>query len=119
MAGRVALVINPSAGRGRAARVVPPVTERLEASGATVQVLTGRDREDSLALCVRAVAEGASALVAAGGDGMVHLAVQAVAGTATPLGIIPVGTGNDFATCLGLPHDIEGAADIVAAGVST
>lgn len=39
-----------------------------------------------------------------GGDGMVHLGVGAVAGTATPLGIVPTGTGNDAARHLGIPH---------------
>lgn len=44
------------------------------------------------------------ALVVVGGDGMVHLGVGAVAGTATPLGIVPAGTGNDAARHLGIPH---------------
>ncbi|NDH77148.1 MAG: sphingosine kinase, partial [Actinobacteria bacterium] len=47
-----------------------------------------------------------------GGDGMVHLAVQAVAGTDTILGVVPVGTGNDFVRALpGVPEDpLEAAA---------
>jgi diacylglycerol kinase (ATP) len=50
-----------------------------------------------------------------GGDGMVHLAAQALAGTATSLGIIPAGTGNDVARYLGVPRgDPAAAADVVA-----
>ena len=46
---------------------------------------------------------------------MVHLGVQCVAGTDVPLGIVPTGTGNDFATALGLPaHDAGGAAQVIA-----
>lgn len=119
MVATIALVVNPVAGRGRAAEAVGPVVTRFEALGAAVTVLTGKDRAESLELCVRAVADGASALVAAGGDGMVHLALQAVAGTQTPLGIVPMGTGNDFATCLGLSTDIEAAVDVIVSGLTS
>lgn len=119
MVAPTALVINPLAGRGRAAAAMGPVVARLEALGGDLTVLTGKDRDESLELCRRAVADGASALVAAGGDGMMHLALQAVAGTQTPLGIIPIGTGNDFATCLGLPTGIEAAVDVIVSGLTS
>jgi diacylglycerol kinase (ATP) len=54
--------------------------------------------------------------VVCGGDGLVHLGVQAVAGTRVPLGVIPSGTGNDFARYLDLPRtDPVAAADRVIA----
>jgi diacylglycerol kinase (ATP) len=60
------------------------------------------------------VDEGVESLVVCGGDGMVHLAAQALAGTGTSLGIIPAGTGNDVARYLGIPrHDPQRAADVV------
>ena len=63
------------------------------------------------------MADGVEALVVLGGDGMVHLGVQAVAGTGTPLGIIPAGTGNDVARYFDLPRkDPVAAADRVIAG---
>jgi diacylglycerol kinase (ATP) len=99
----VALLVNPTAGKGRAAGMVARVTERLRAGGANVTILIGRDADDAVALARKAVDEGADALVALGGDGMVHLALNVVAGTATPLGIIPAGTGNDLANTLRLP----------------
>ena len=58
-----------------------------------------------------AVDRGAEALIVAGGDGvLVHLAIQAVAGSSTVLGIIPSGSGNDFARAVGLPMGIEEAS---------
>jgi diacylglycerol kinase family enzyme len=57
------------------------------------------------------------ALVAAGGDGTVNAVAQAVAGTTTPLGILPLGTLNHFARDLGLPFDIPGAVAVIAAGI--
>ncbi|MGB0220729.1 MAG: diacylglycerol/lipid kinase family protein, partial [Sinimarinibacterium flocculans] len=57
------------------------------------------------AIDIGQVAGGAQRLVVLGGDGMVHLAVQAVAGTDTILGVVPVGTGNDFVRALpGIPE---------------
>jgi diacylglycerol kinase (ATP) len=112
----VTLVVNPVAGRGRAGRLIAPVVAGLQARGLAVEQIRGRDRAAALDLCHAAVASGTPALVALGGDGTVHLAVQAVAGQATPLGIIPTGTGNDFATSVGVPAGLEAALDVIAAG---
>jgi diacylglycerol kinase (ATP) len=60
-----------------------------------------------------------SALVAAGGDGTVNLGLQAVAGTGTGFGILPVGTGNDFAVELGLPTDPMAAAIAISDALDT
>ncbi len=111
-----ALVVNPTSGKGRGAAVRAAVEERLRQSGAGVRTIVGRDAADAADLTRRAVAEGVDALVAVGGDGMVHLALQAVAGTATPLGIVPAGTGNDLANCLRIPADPVAAAALIAAG---
>ena len=99
----IALLVNPTAGKGRAAGVVAAVTEQLRKGDANVAILVGRDVEDAKALARQAVADGVDAVAALGGDGMVHLALNVVAGTSTPLGIIPAGTGNDLATTLRLP----------------
>jgi len=111
----VALLVNPTAGKGRAANVVAKVTERLRAGGANVAILVGRDVEDAKALARQAIDDGVDALVALGGDGMVHLALNVVADTKTPLGIVPAGTGNDLAATLQLPtKDPVAAAGVVA-----
>jgi diacylglycerol kinase (ATP) len=110
----VSLLVNPTAGKGRAASVVADVTARLRGGGLNVSILVGRDAPDALALARRAVADGTDAVVALGGDGMVNLALNAVAGTPTPLGVVPAGTGNDLAASLALPRkDPVAAAGIV------
>ncbi|MGY0232884.1 diacylglycerol kinase family protein [Longispora urticae] len=103
----IAVVANPTAGKGRHAALLPALLAQLgphellpEGAGA-----------------IRAaVAGGASAVVAMGGDGTAHLALQALAGTGVPLGIVPLGTGNDLATGLGLPADPGAAVAAVRAG---
>jgi diacylglycerol kinase (ATP) len=112
--GELALVVNPTAGAGRGAALLGPVTTRLRAANLPVRVLQACTAAAATQLCRTAVATGASAVVALGGDGTVHLALQAVAGTATPLGIVAAGTGNDIARCLGLPLDPLAATDALA-----
>jgi len=113
----IALLTNPVAGRGDAHRVQDEVVARLRATGLGVTLLVGADAQDSVDLARKAVAEGVDTLVAMGGDGMLHLAVQAVAGSRTRLGVVPLGTGNDFARSLGIPrqHPLA-AAEVVARG---
>ncbi len=113
----VALLTNPAAGRGRSAPARDAVVNRLRTRGLQVRSLEGRDRATAADLARTAVADGVDALVVCGGDGMVNLGLQAVAATGTPLGIVPTGTGNDTARCLGIPRgDPVAAADVVAQG---
>ena len=110
----IALLVNPTAGKGRASKLVAAVAARLRDGGANVSILIGRDADDALTLGRKAVANGVGAVVALGGDGMVHLAVNIVANTGTPLGVVPAGTGNDLAASLNLPkRDPVAAAAIV------
>ena len=101
----VAVLANPTAARGRHADLLPLVVARLGADGRAVRVLPAGTREEARESALAAVADGASALVAVGGDGTVHLGLQAVADTGVGFGIVPAGTGNDFAVRLGLPTD--------------
>ena len=93
----VHLLVGPDAGRGRAGGARATVVEVLKSEGADVVDLTGADPAASARAAADAVAAGAGRLIVVGGDGLVHLGLQAVAGTSTVLGVVPVGTGNDFA----------------------
>jgi diacylglycerol kinase (ATP) len=112
-----AIIVNPTSGKGRSAKNAPLAVERLRQRGVNLEVLEADSAEDSLHLARQAVAAGAEALIACGGDGTVHLGLQAVYGTDTILGIIPVGTGDDIARGLELPRDDpRRAADVIADG---
>ena len=114
MAGSVAVLANPTAGKGRHRGLLPAIADRLARDGRAVRLLEAGSAAEAAVACQEAVAAGASALIAVGGDGTVHVALQAVAGTDTPLGIVPAGTGNDFAACLDLPADPLAAAGAIA-----
>ena len=115
----IAVLANPRAGRGRHRGLLPGVLERLGTSGRTVRLLSADSGEAAEKACHRAVAEGVGALVAVGGDGTLHRAVQAVAGTPVGLGLVPAGTGNDFAAGTGVPADPMAAASAIAEAVRT
>ena len=98
----VHLLVSPSGGRGRAAAAAPIVRSVIERAGHTPVDVSGASAQESADAARAAVAAGAERVIAVGGDGTVHLAVQGVAGTGATLGIVPAGTGNDFARAFGL-----------------
>ena len=111
---RLALVVNPTSGKGRSAAAADVVERRLRAEGVLVDRIEGVDGPDALRLCRTAAADDVDGILAVGGDGMAHLALQACAGTSTGLGIVPTGTGNDLANALGLPvGDPAASADLL------
>jgi diacylglycerol kinase (ATP) len=114
---RIAYLSNPFSGDGDGHHGREAMIRHLRAAGAEVSDVVGHDAVESLALVRRAVAEGADTVVVSGGDGLIHLAVQALAGTRTALGILPAGTGNDAARAFGIPLDNPlAAAEVIVRG---
>jgi diacylglycerol kinase (ATP) len=110
----VAVLVSPAAGRGQARVVAGAVLDALRAGGLTASVLPATSGAEAERLAAEAVAAGTGAVVAIGGDGSAHAALQAVAGTGTPLAVVPAGTGNDLALALGVPRDPVAAARAAA-----
>ena len=114
MARSVGILVNPDAGGGRARRAAPRLFDALVRRGFAASTITATDPAGALAMARRAVADGIDCLVAAGGDGTLSIALQAVAGTSTALGVAALGTANDSARGLGLPiKDPEAAARVI------
>jgi diacylglycerol kinase (ATP) len=97
------VIFNPVAGRGRLAAALEQVAGRHG-----LEPVPASDPAETRRLAAELAAANARILVA-GGDGTVHHAVRGLAGTSTILGIVPAGTGNDFAHALGLPFELEPA----------
>jgi diacylglycerol kinase (ATP) len=108
----IALVVNPSSGKGRAQRLLPEVAGVFRDAGRPLEILLSRDVDEARTMAVQALDAGVGTLVVMGGDGMVHLGINVVADRpgVSDLGLIPAGTGNDL--CRGLGMDV---ADPVAA----
>ncbi len=117
MPQEIALLTNPTSGKGKGASTVNEVLPRLRDAGFVVRNLVGRDADEALDLARQCVSDGVQSLVVVGGDGMVHLAVQALADSETRLGLIPAGTGNDVARYFDIPRkDTAAATDVVIGG---
>ncbi len=115
--GRVALLTNPAAGKGRATDIADAARQRFNQLGVDVVGIQGHDAATSRSLAEAVIADDRiDALVVAGGDGLIALALQAQAGSGKPLGIVPAGTGNDHAREYSIPTDPVRAAEVVAAG---
>ncbi|MCW2867659.1 MAG: diacylglycerol kinase [Marmoricola sp.] len=113
----IALLTNPASGRGQGAAVAVRSLARLRDAGFVVRNLSGRDAHEAEDLARQCVDDGLETLVVVGGDGIVHAAVQALAGSPTRLGVVPTGTGNDVARYLGVNReDTDAATDVVIGG---
>lgn len=107
------IVFNPAAGRRRVAALWR-VLDILATSGVRVDVIATTGPGDATALARRAAEAGESLVVGAGGDGTIAEVAQGLAGHATALGIIPIGTANVLAHELGLPFAARDVAAMLA-----
>ncbi len=123
MSRQIRLVVNPSAGKGRALELLPRVAGTLRDGGADLEILLSRDFAEAQLMTRGAIEDGVDVLAVMGGDGIMHLGVNTAAvahlvgGSRTTLGMIPAGTGNDLCRGIGLdPRDVVAAAAVIAAG---
>ena len=117
MGTQLHLIVNPTSGRGRGITVAEQVSRLLKGRGIAHEIHLSRTPQEPTALALAAVESGPSYVVAIGGDGLVHQVASVLVRTEVKLGIIPAGTGNDFARALGVPFDIEKATHVLVDGV--
>lgn len=111
------LLVNPASAHGRALKLLPVVEQELDERRIPFRVERTRGLEDGVERALRAV-EANEVPVVISGDGLVGAIGGAMAGSETPLGIIPGGRGNDLARVLGIPDDPVAAVAVLAAGES-
>lgn len=117
---RVTVLTNPKAGHGNAPHAAERAVARFQEQGIDVVEIVGRDAPHARELLDQAVRDGTDALIVVGGDGVIRLALQALAHSGIPLGIVPAGTGNDHAREYRIPTgDPAAAVDLIAAGNTT
>lgn len=109
------LILNPAAGRGSASREGPGLVAAVEAGlgPVTVHRTAAPGEARDIAASLR---DSGHDVIAAGGDGTIHEVVNGLAGGTCRLGIIPVGSGNDFVKILRIPQDVGQAVAIIAGG---
>jgi diacylglycerol kinase family enzyme len=102
MSPKIPVIINPVSG-GTSGKRIAQALEVLEAGGLQMERLVTEKRGQAEALARRAAEEGASFVIAAGGDGTFNEVVNGLVGTGVPMGIIPLGTANILALELDIP----------------
>jgi diacylglycerol kinase (ATP) len=111
---RRALVLSdPGARRGKEG--IEPALDRLRDAGIAVIAETFSGPDEVVTDILRR-AEEADAIVLCGGDGTLNSAAPALLQTGLPMGILPMGTANDLARTLGIPDDLEAAAELIVKG---
>lgn len=121
MAGHISrarLIVNPTAGADRAPLLLPVINSRLRRMVGDLDITITEDGHDVERAALRASSEDCGALFVAGGDGTLNLALRALATVPgaferLTIGVIPFGTGNDFARTLGLGAEPEPALDVL------
>jgi YegS/Rv2252/BmrU family lipid kinase len=112
----ISLIVNPSAGGGRAAKVLPKVQARLRALGVEHHTELTRDLPHAQELARAAAAAGEPAVVLSG-DGLLGAVAHVLRGhPGAVMGVLPGGRGNDFARVAGIPLDAEEACGVIAHG---
>ena len=112
----IPVFVNPTAGRGTAGKTVPSLRSLLHANEIRHEIVLSQQRGDIERQIKQAIDNGAEKVIVAGGDGSVHEAVNGVltAENSAALGVIPIGTGNDFAKACTIPPHWEDATVLLA-----
>ena len=112
----IPLFVNPAAGRGRARHCAASICRLLDDSGVAHELIQSTAVGDLEHKVLAAAAAGVERIIVAGGDGSIHEAVNGILRTATStaLGVIPLGTGNDFAKACSIPLHWEEATRLLA-----
>lgn len=115
---RACLLVNPSSGADAFDNTerISRIWSRLHSAGIWAEVVETRPHESPEEVARRAAGEGFSMVIACGGDGTVSAAARGLVDTDCSLGVIPMGTYNNFARSLGIPADLRRACKIIARG---
>ena len=107
------IFVNPVAGGGKCKKQYPAAVRRLREAGVVCNVTVSRYAGQITDFASELAARGCETVVACGGDGTVNEVINGIAGTETALGIVPLGTANDFAANMGVSKDINRACAII------
>jgi len=117
------VVLNPYSNRWNSQKRWPAVEDALKSAGVDFELALSERKGHIIDLVAQAVQEKFSPIIVSGGDGSIGDALNGLMKAAGPgkeligpLGIMPTGSANDFAFCVGLPTDLNEAAKVIAAG---
>jgi diacylglycerol kinase family enzyme len=112
----LAAVLNDSSGKGECAPAAKRLEEIFAAAGRDARVTVAHSGSELRSAMQRAVEDGCTTLIAGGGDGTINTAASVLVGRPVQLGVLPLGTLNHFAKDLGIPLEVDAAAEVVLNG---
>ncbi len=112
----IAFVVNPVAQKGRSAAIWQNIESHLRYDGHEFSVMYTECPGDGRNKALRAASQGATRIISVGGDGTVQEVVNSTYGMGLEIGVVPVGTGNDFARTAGIPKEPLAAAVLALEG---
>ncbi len=115
------LIVNPQANKGRSQTLLPKITAALKQLGVSFTVAETQTRGHAVELAYQAASSGVERIVAVGGDGTCNEVVNGILSAAETgknaiFGVIPTGSGNDFAYALNIPNNVDRACAILKNG---
>jgi len=115
------LIVNPAAGSNTAPELLPELSQRLRRAFGDLDIVMTAGPGDAATAAAAAARDGYDRLFVAGGDGTLNEVLNGVTQVDGALdhvtfGLIPVGTGNDFAQALGIPEELDTALDLLQHG---
>ncbi len=116
MKARYLFIVNPIAGRGRTEKRLPSILALLERRNLVTEWCRTAQPREATELAEEGVRKGFTHIVAVGGDGTVHEVANALINLPVTLGVIPTGSGNDFAKAAGIPLELPMAIEVLLYG---
>lgn len=111
------IISNPMAGKNKAGKNLKAIQEYLLAKGVAFETHISSSEHDATAIARHLTGEGETEIIVVGGDGTMNEVLNGLVDpTACHVGLVPSGTGNDFAATVGIPLDVEKACDIILQG---
>ena len=107
------VIVNPIAGNSKCGRSVPLLIAKLLERGITHDLTVSRYSGQVRELALQAKEQGCERIIVCGGDGTINEAINALADSDVKLGVLPLGTGNDFARTLGIKEDLDFACNVL------
>jgi len=107
------LIINPIAGNHKCRRSIPEITSKLLEKGIAHHLKVSKYQGHVKKLAQQAKERGCKRIIVCGGDGTINEAIHALVDSDVKLGVLPLGTGNDFARTLGIKQDLDFACNVL------
>ena len=107
------VIVNPIAGNNKCMRSIPDLTSRLLERGITHDLKVSQYQGHVTQLALQAKERGCKRIIVCGGDGTINEAIHALVDSEVKLGVLPLGTGNDFARTLGIKEDLDFACNVL------